>query len=148
MLMAMPNLPQDDVPVGADESANVEVRRWGTPRSFDFATKDHVDLGAPLGLDFDTGAKLSTVTIRSANLRPQVAEGLADPLGPFTLSGSANALNDPQREPYVTSDLRFAIDAAFREHGIVIPFPQRVLHLRREGEADLRGTSGIVAKGS
>ncbi|HEY4068191.1 MAG TPA: serine--tRNA ligase [Burkholderiaceae bacterium] len=59
MLMAVPNLPQDDVPLGSDESANVEVRRWGTPRSFDFAVRDHVDLGAPLGLDFDTGAKLS-----------------------------------------------------------------------------------------
>ncbi|GAB1391191.1 MAG: serine--tRNA ligase [Rubrivivax sp.] len=59
MLMALPNLPQDEVPVGADEHGNVEVRRWGTPRSFDFAVKDHVDLGAPLGLDFDTGARLS-----------------------------------------------------------------------------------------
>ena len=47
------------MPVGADETANVEVRRWGTPRAFDFAPKDHVDVGAPLGLDFDTGAKLS-----------------------------------------------------------------------------------------
>jgi seryl-tRNA synthetase len=59
MLMAVPNLPQDGVPVGADERGNVEVRRWGSPRAFDFAVKDHVDLGAPLGLDFDTGAKLS-----------------------------------------------------------------------------------------
>ena len=59
MLMALPNLPQDEVPVGADEHGNVELRRWGTPRSFDFEVKDHVDLGAPLGLDFDTGAKLS-----------------------------------------------------------------------------------------
>jgi seryl-tRNA synthetase len=59
MLMAVPNLPQDDVPAGADESANVEVRRWGTPRVFDFPLRDHVDIGAPLGLDFDTGAKLS-----------------------------------------------------------------------------------------
>jgi seryl-tRNA synthetase len=59
MLMAVPNLPQDDVPVGADETGNVEIRRWGTPRAFDFTTKDHVDLGAPLGLDFDLGAKLS-----------------------------------------------------------------------------------------
>ncbi len=59
MLMALPNLPQPGVPVGADEQGNVEVRRWGTPRRFDFAVKDHVDLGAPLGLDFDTGAKLS-----------------------------------------------------------------------------------------
>lgn len=59
MLMALPNLPQDEVPVGADEHGNVELRRWGTPRSFDFPVKDHVDLGAPLGLDFDTGARLS-----------------------------------------------------------------------------------------
>ncbi len=59
LLMSLPNLPHDSVPVGADEHANVEVRRWGTPRNFDFAVKDHVDLGAPLGLDFDTGARLS-----------------------------------------------------------------------------------------
>jgi seryl-tRNA synthetase len=59
LLMAVPNLPHDSVPMGADESANIEVRRWGTPRTFDFTPKDHVDLGEPLGLDFDTGAKLS-----------------------------------------------------------------------------------------
>jgi seryl-tRNA synthetase len=59
MLMAVPNVPQADVPVGADETGNVEVRRWGTPRELGFAARDHVDLGAPLGLDFDTGAKLS-----------------------------------------------------------------------------------------
>nr|WP_297356467.1 serine--tRNA ligase [uncultured Caldimonas sp.] len=59
MLLQVPNLPHESVPVGRDETGNVEVRRWGTPRSFDFAVKDHVDLGAPLGLDFDTGAKLS-----------------------------------------------------------------------------------------
>ncbi|QXL83409.1 serine--tRNA ligase [Comamonas sp. NLF-1-9] len=59
MLAAVPNLPHDSVPVGADESANVEVRRWGTPRSFDFAVKDHVDLGAPLGLDFNLATKLA-----------------------------------------------------------------------------------------
>ena len=59
MLMAVPNLPDASVPVGPDETANVEVRRWGIPKQFDFATRDHVDLGAPLGLDFDIGAKLS-----------------------------------------------------------------------------------------
>ena len=59
LLMAVPNLPMDDVPIGPDETANVEVRRWGTPKTFDFALRDHVDVGAPLGLDFDTGAKLS-----------------------------------------------------------------------------------------
>ena len=59
MLMSVPNLPDDSVPVGADESGNVEVRRWGTPRTFDFEVRDHVDVGAALGLDFETGAKLS-----------------------------------------------------------------------------------------
>jgi seryl-tRNA synthetase len=59
ILMSLPNLPHDSVPVGSDESANLEVRRWGTPKSFDFAVKDHVDVGSPLGLDADTGAKLS-----------------------------------------------------------------------------------------
>lgn len=59
LLMVLPNLPHDSVPMGEDESGNVEVRRWGTPRAFDFVVKDHVDLGGPLGLDFDTGAKLS-----------------------------------------------------------------------------------------
>ncbi len=58
LLMAVPNLPQDDLPLG-DESANLEVRRWGTPREFDFALRDHVDLGAPLGMEFDTAIKLS-----------------------------------------------------------------------------------------
>ena len=59
LLMGVPNLPHDSVPVGADEGANQEVRRWGTPRSFDFAVRDHVDLGQPLGLDAETGALLS-----------------------------------------------------------------------------------------
>jgi seryl-tRNA synthetase len=59
MLMGVPNLPDASVPAGADEHGNVEVRRWGTPRAYDFDVKDHVDLGAPLGLDFETGAKLS-----------------------------------------------------------------------------------------
>lgn len=58
--MDIPNLPQDEVPAGKDENDNVEVSRWGTPRSFDFEPKDHVDLGAGLGLmDFETAAKIS-----------------------------------------------------------------------------------------
>ena len=59
MLQAVPNLPHESVPVGSDESGNVEVRRWGTPREFDFAVKDHVDVGTPLGLDFDLGVKIT-----------------------------------------------------------------------------------------
>ena len=58
-LARIPNLPNEAVPVGKDESSNVEVRRWGTPRDFGFEVKDHADLGEPLGLDFDMGAKLA-----------------------------------------------------------------------------------------
>jgi seryl-tRNA synthetase len=58
-LQAVPNLPHDSVPAGTDESGNVEVRKVGAPRSFDFEVKDHVDVGAPLGLDFDTATKLT-----------------------------------------------------------------------------------------
>src|SRR5690606_35656083 len=57
LLLAVPNLPHESVPVGSDESGNVEVRRWGTPRALDFEAKDHVDIGTPLGLDFDMGVK-------------------------------------------------------------------------------------------
>lgn len=59
LLLGMPNLAHESVPVGKDEADNVEVRRWGTPRQFDFDVKDHVDIGTPLGLDFETGAKLA-----------------------------------------------------------------------------------------
>ncbi|MFM2329329.1 MAG: hypothetical protein RLZZ494_1432, partial [Pseudomonadota bacterium] len=59
LLLGVPNLPHESVPQGADEHGNVEVRRWGTPAAFDFAVKDHVDLGAPLGLDFEIGTKLA-----------------------------------------------------------------------------------------
>ncbi|PPC96977.1 serine--tRNA ligase [Methylotenera mobilis] len=59
MLLNVPNLPHLSVPVGKSEADNVEVRKVGAPRSFDFEIKDHTDVGTPLGLDFDTGAKLS-----------------------------------------------------------------------------------------
>ena len=59
LLLAVPNLPHESVPVGPDETANQPVRHWGQPRAFDFPVRDHVDLGAPLGLDFETGALLS-----------------------------------------------------------------------------------------
>jgi len=71
LLLALPNLPQPEVPPGADESANVELHRWAppsdgqaggygaSPAALGFAPRDHVDLGEPLGLDFETAAKLS-----------------------------------------------------------------------------------------
>jgi seryl-tRNA synthetase len=59
LMLNVPNLPHDSVPVGKSEADNIEVRKVGTPRKFDFAVKDHTDVGMPLGLDFDTGIKLS-----------------------------------------------------------------------------------------
>ena len=59
LLLAVPNLPHESVPVGGDEHGNVVVRSWGTPKTFDFPVRDHVDIGETLGLDFDTGAKLA-----------------------------------------------------------------------------------------
>ena len=71
LLLHLPNIPNASVPVGRDENDNVEVRKVGTPRSFDFEVKDHVDLGAPLGLDFEGGAKLSGA--RFTLMRGQIA---------------------------------------------------------------------------
>ena len=59
LLLRIPNLPHESVPVGKDETENVEVRKVGTPRTFDFDIKDHVDLGEKLGLDFEKAAELS-----------------------------------------------------------------------------------------
>ena len=59
LLLNVPNLPHESVPVGKDEHANVVVRSWGAPKAMDFTIKDHVDVGEPLGLDFDMGVKLS-----------------------------------------------------------------------------------------
>jgi len=63
MLLAVPNLPHESVPVGADEHGNVQVRKWSVdgkgPKTFDFEVRDHVDIGEKLGLDFDIGIKLS-----------------------------------------------------------------------------------------
>ncbi len=59
LLLGVPNLPHASVPVGRSEADNVELRRWGTPPNFGFPVRDHVDVGAPLGLDFDAAARLS-----------------------------------------------------------------------------------------
>ncbi len=72
ILAAIPNLPADDVPQGADEAANVEVSRWGTPHNFVFTPQDHADFGPALGLDFEGGAALSGA--RFTALRGQMAK--------------------------------------------------------------------------
>jgi seryl-tRNA synthetase len=71
LLLDVPNLPHASVPVGKSSDDNVEVRRWGEPRAFDFVPKDHVDVGGALGLDFETAAKLSGA--RFVLMRGQVA---------------------------------------------------------------------------
>jgi seryl-tRNA synthetase len=82
LLAALPNLPSDDVPDGADENDNVEVARWGDQRNFDFDPKDHADLGPPLGLDFETGVAISGA--RFTFMRGQMAR-LNRALGQFML---------------------------------------------------------------
>ncbi len=74
ILSAVPNLIHESVPDGASEDDNVEIKRWGTPRVFDFEVKDHVDVGAGIanGLDFESGAKLAGT--RFAVLRGQIAK--------------------------------------------------------------------------
>ena len=74
ILSAVPNLIHSSVPEGASEDDNVEIKRWGTPRVFDFEVKDHVDVGAGIGngLDFESGAKLAGT--RFAVLRGQIAK--------------------------------------------------------------------------
>ncbi|WP_028450856.1 MULTISPECIES: serine--tRNA ligase [Chitinibacter] len=87
LLAGIPNLPLESVPVGKDESENKEILRWGTPRQFDFEVKDHVDLGAPLGLDFETGAKLSGA--RFTVLKSHIAK-LHRALAQFMLNTHSN----------------------------------------------------------
>ncbi len=72
ILLGVPNVPADDVPEGASEDDNVEVRVWGSPKNFDFTPKDHVDLGEALGvLDFEAAARLSGA--RFVTMRNQLA---------------------------------------------------------------------------
>ena len=72
LMLNVPNIPHESVPVGKDETENVEIRRVGIPRIFDFEVKDHVDVGIPFGLDFDTGAALSGA--RFTVLKGQIAQ--------------------------------------------------------------------------
>lgn len=82
MLAALPNLPATDVPEGEDEDGNVEISRWGTPRTFDFAPQEHADFAPALGLDFETAAKMSGA--RFAFLKGQMAR-LERALGQFMI---------------------------------------------------------------
>ncbi|GAA4647552.1 serine--tRNA ligase [Pontixanthobacter gangjinensis] len=87
-LSVLANLPADDVPDGEDEEGNVEIARWGTLRDFDFAPQEHADMGPVLGLDFETGTKLSGA--RFTFLRGQMAR-LHRALGQFMLNHQTGA---------------------------------------------------------
>ena len=82
ILAAIPNIPLADVPEGEDEAGNVEISRWGTPRTFDFAPQEHADFAPALGLDFETAAKMSGA--RFAFLKGQMAR-LERALGQFMI---------------------------------------------------------------
>jgi len=86
-LAALPNLPAPDVPQGEDEESNVEISRWGTPRSFDFQPREHADFAPALGLDFETAAKMSGA--RFAFLKGPMAR-LERALGQFMLDKQTN----------------------------------------------------------
>jgi seryl-tRNA synthetase len=88
LLAGLPNLPADDTPDGADETENVEIARWGTPRSFEFQPRDHADLGPILGLDFETGVAISGA--RFTFMRGQMAR-LNRALGQFMLDYQTGA---------------------------------------------------------
>lgn len=87
MLAALPNLPAADVPEGVDEDGNVEIARWGTPRSFDFAPQEHADFAPALGLDFETAAKMAGA--RFAFLKGPMAR-LERALGQFMIDRQTN----------------------------------------------------------
>ena len=87
-LSAIPNLPDVEVPDGQDEASNVEVSRWGTPRTFAFTPREHADIGPALGLDFETGALISGA--RFTFLRGQMAR-LQRALAQFMLDTQTGA---------------------------------------------------------
>lgn len=82
ILAALPNIPAADVPDGEDEEGNVEISRWGIPRTFDFTPQEHADFAPALGLDFETAAKMSGA--RFAFLKGQMAR-LERAIGQFML---------------------------------------------------------------
>ncbi|OAM34545.1 serine--tRNA ligase [Eikenella sp. NML96-A-049] len=102
LLLGIPNLPHESVPAGKDETENVEVRRVGIPRQFDFEIKDHVDLGEKLGLDFETAAALSGA--RFSLMKGQVAR-LHRALAQFMLDTHTQQHGYTEcYTPYIVSD--------------------------------------------
>lgn len=129
ILLEIPNLPDESVPVGADEDHNVEVRRWGTPRTFDFEIKDHVALGELSGgLDFETAAKLSGA--RFALLRGPIAR-LHRALAQFMIN--LHTSEHGYEEAYTP----YLVQApALQGTGQLPKFEEDLFKISRDGEAD------------
>ena len=129
ILLEIPNLPDESVPVGADEDHNVEVRRWGTPRGFDFEIKDHVALGELSGgLDFETAAKLSGA--RFALLRGPIAR-MHRALAQFMIN--LHTSEHGYEEAYTP----YLVQApALQGTGQLPKFEEDLFKISRDGEAD------------
>jgi len=130
ILLGIPNLPHESVPVGEDEDGNVEVRRWGTPAAFDFPAQDHVALGEKFGwLDFETAAKLSGA--RFALLRGPIAR-LHRALAQFMIN--LHVTEHGYEEAYTP----YLVQApALQGTGQLPKFEEDLFKIAREGEADL-----------
>lgn len=130
ILLGIPNLPHESVPVGKDEDDNVEVRRWGTPTAFEFEVKDHVALGEKFGwLDFETAAKLSGA--RFALLRGPIAR-LHRALAQFMINLHVN------EHGYEEAYTPYLVQApALQGTGQLPKFEEDLFKIAREGEADL-----------
>ena len=130
LLLNIPNLPHESVPVSADEDGNVEVARWGTPRSFDFEIKDHVALGEQHGwLDFETAAKLSGA--RFALLRGPIAR-LHRALAQFMINLHTG------EHGYEEAYTPYLVQApALQGTGQLPKFEEDLFKIRREDQADL-----------
>ena len=130
LLLNIPNLPHESVPLGADEEGNVEVARWGTPRSFDFEIKDHVALGEQHGwLDFETAAKLSGA--RFALLRGPIAR-LHRALAQFMINLHTG------EHGYEEAYTPYLVQApALQGTGQLPKFEEDLFKIRREDQADL-----------
>lgn len=130
ILLGIPNLPHESVPVGDDEDANLEVRRWGTPTTFDFPIQDHVALGEKFGwLDFETAAKLSGA--RFALLRGPIAR-LHRALAQFMIN--LHVSEHGYEEAYTP----YLVQApALQGTGQLPKFEEDLFKISRDGEADL-----------
>ena len=168
LLAGLPNIPADGVPVGADESANVEVRQWGEPREFDFEVKDHVDLGEALGiLDLERATKIAGsrfAILNGAGARLERAlvnfmldvhtteHGYTETLPPFIVNRQRafrhriNCRNLRTDLFQINDDARFCSDSDRRSSGHEL---SRRRNSRRQGFAEiLHGLHAVFSLGS